>query len=185
MNLVPKIQAILFVDGGEVKKTKLSKILDVDMQQLNSALGVLRQILDGQGIALIETEEFVALRVAPSVAEFINDLYKEDLKGDIGKAALETLAIILYRGPSLRSEIDFIRGVNSSTSIRALLLRGLITKQKTSGTAGFVYKPTTEALAFLGIKNIKELPNYEKIKNTIEKLENNAEKEHNTPDDGN
>ena len=96
---------------------------------------------------------------------------KEELSRDIGKAGLETLSIIIYRGPISRREIDYIRGVNSTFIIRNLLIRGLVEKvQAEKDQRSFLYKPTLELLSFLGVRNFEELPDYAAVRVELEKF---------------
>ncbi len=98
------------------------------------------------------------------MSSLIEKLQIEELNKDLGKATTETLALIIYKGPIKRSEIDNIRGVNSSYILRNLMIRGLIDKEidpKNSRTN--IYKPSFELLSYLGVTDIKNLPNYEEV----------------------
>lgn len=98
----------------------------------------------------------------PELSSLIEEMQKEEVSRDLGKAGLETLSIILYKHPVSRREIDYIRGVNSSYILRNLLMRGLI--EKTEGGAGersYSYKPTLELMRHLGLTRTEDLPNYE------------------------
>lgn len=91
-------------------------------------------------------------------------MIKDDLQKDLGKSALETLAIILYQGPIKRADIDYVRGVNSQFILRNLLMRGLISRvDDPSDERTFLYKPSLELMAFLGITDIKQLPDFEEV----------------------
>ena len=68
------------------------------------------------------------LGTAPQMSATVETLTKEELMKDLGKAGLETISIILYKGPISRAEIDYIRGVQSNFILRNLLVRGLIEK---------------------------------------------------------
>jgi segregation and condensation protein B len=89
---------------------------------------------------------------------------------DLGKAGLETLTIILYKHPIKRSEIDYIRGVNSSFILRNLLIRGLIERltEKEGLGRGYLYKPTLELLSHLGVSKIENLPESASITSELE-----------------
>ncbi len=91
------------------------------------------------------------------------------MKRDIGKAGAETLSIVLYKGPISRSEIDRIRGVNSSFILRNLLIRGLVEREVVKNNALFSITPSL--LAHLGISNKTELPNYAQVLDELEKFE--------------
>jgi segregation and condensation protein B len=98
--------------------------------------------------------------------------------GELSKAALEALTIIAYRHPILRSEIDYIRGVNSSFTIRNLIARGLVERIPVSVGRGYRYQPTIEFMKFLGISSVHELPEYDTVqKELTEGIENISDKE--------
>jgi segregation and condensation protein B len=87
------------------------------------------------------------------------------LKEDLSPASLETLAIVAYKGPINRIEIDNIRGVNSSFILRSLLIRGLIDRQIDAHRANaYSYKPSFDLIRKLGIDSLEQLPDYEKFK---------------------
>lgn len=172
MTMVAKLEALLFVEGGEMKKTEVMRILDIDIDELTNISGTLTHVLSGHGITLVQSETTLALRSSQEVASFIKELHEKALEGDLGKAALETLSILFYKGSTGKSEIDYIRGVNSSTTIRALLVRGLIERSK-NGSA-YVYKPTINALSFLGITKTQDLPEFEKIRKELKEFEKDA-----------
>ncbi len=90
----------------------------------------------------------------------------------MGKASLETLTIILYRGPITKSQIDYIRGVNSNFILRGLLIRGLIEREKNpDDERGFIYKPAIELITHLGIGSLSGLPEYTETQAQILKFE--------------
>ncbi|MCA9354858.1 MAG: SMC-Scp complex subunit ScpB, partial [Candidatus Kaiserbacteria bacterium] len=132
-----------------------------------AALGVLKERLQSGATRLIETDDQIQLVTAPELSEFIESLRKQDLTGDIGKAGAETLAIILYREPVSRSEIDRIRGVNSSFILRNLLTRGLITRDSVTGQ-GYRFSISPNLLQHLGITDKRALPNYSQFMGAID-----------------
>ncbi len=173
MTKVAELEALLFVEGAELKKKEIAKLLEIDETELASVSRTLSQVLSGHGITIVESDSTLALRSAPEVAGFIKKVHEKSIEGDLGKAGLETLSILFYRGPSTRSEIDYIRGVNSSSSVRALLMRGLIEREK-SGSV-YVYKSSVDALAFLGVSRVEDLPEFERMQSELKKLENKEE----------
>jgi segregation and condensation protein B len=114
----------------------------------------------------------VELRTGPNAAELVERVQKEEYARDIGKAGLEALAAILYRGPLTRAEVDFIRGVNSTQTLRTLTMRGLVRKiSNPKDERSFLYQPTTELYAELGIHSQSELPEYASTRAKLEQLE--------------
>jgi segregation and condensation protein B len=161
------IEAILFYKATSLKKSALQKLFAVEkVEDFNSALERLRYRLQNGAIRLIETEEEISLATAPELSEFIESLQKGELKNDIGKAGAETLAIILYREPISRAEIDRIRGVNSSFILRNLLMKGLIERHSVGNTHEFRITPAL--LAQLGVSTKAELPRFSEFMNALD-----------------
>ena len=101
---------------------------------------------------------------------------KDELKGDLSPASLETLAIIAYFGPVPRSRIDFLRGVNSSFTLRNLLIRGLVDRAPNPSRPNqFLYAASFETLRHLGVSSREELPEFSAIHEKLEKLNPTAE----------
>jgi segregation and condensation protein B len=169
MKLDEKIEAILFYRGEPVLIKKLSTIFKKEEGEIKQSLSLLDKRLTG-GLRLILGETEVMLGTAPELSSLITDLIKEELDRDLGKASLETLSIILYKGPVSKKEIDYLRGVNSGFILRNLSMRGLVERFEKSGSRSAFYRPALELLSFLGIKRIEELPEYKEVKGKIETL---------------
>ncbi len=166
------IEAVLFYEAEPMGVGALAQIFNVDTQEINSALLELETRLQSGGMRLIRLEDSVELVTAPEVAETIEKLRRDDLKRDIGKAGAETLAIILYRGPQSRADIDNVRGVNSSFILRNLLIRGLIERRSNPrDQRSFLYAATPALMAHLGVTKREELPQFEDIMNTLDVFE--------------
>lgn len=171
MKLDALIEAILYFKGEPVPKKEVCKILEISNDALKEALIILKEKLEGRGIVLLETESEVSLGTAPLASEIIEKFKKEDFEKDLGKAGLETLTIVAYKGPISRNSIDNIRGVNSSFILRNLLIRGLIERtQDPADQRAFLYKPTIDLLKYLGIRGVDELPEYVSMNVKLETL---------------
>jgi segregation and condensation protein B len=93
------------------------------------------------------------------------------------KSSLETLSIVLYKNGVSRSEIDYIRGVNSSFILRNLIVRGLIEKiTDPKDSRRLLYRPTFDALSFMGITSIEQLPNYSEVITQLQEVIKQEEK---------
>jgi segregation and condensation protein B len=161
MSLESKIEAILFYKNEPLKIKKLSEILGESESNIKESIKKLSEQLENRGICIIQNDDEVALAVSIQNKDIIDKIALDELSKDIGKAGLETLAIILYKGPISRREIDFIRGVNSTFIIRNLTIRGLVEKDaNTENQRVPRYKATINLLAHLGIRNIEELPEF-------------------------
>ena len=168
MNLEAKIEAILFFKGEPVSRKRLADILKVSQTEINEGIENLKNNLRGRGIVLQEKENDITLGTAPELSDLIENLQKEELNKDLSKASLETLSIILYKNGASRGEIDYIRGVNSSFTLRALSVRGLIEKiTDPKDNRRYFYKPSFGTLSFMGIKSVEELPDFNEVNNSI------------------
>jgi segregation and condensation protein B len=156
-----KIEAILLFKNEPLSVNELSAILSVGHIELVQAITNLQNIYKDRGIVLVSTGEEISFGTHPSMSMLIEEIQKEELSRDIGKAGLETLAIVLYKGPVSRREIDYVRGVNSGFILRNLLIRGLIQKVELEGERSFSYKPTLKLFEHLGIEKREDLPEYE------------------------
>ena len=183
--IAKRIEAILFWKGEPVSKKELLKLLEIDEESktllskithesgpaIDLAIDSLKSTLNSTGLCLVQIGDNYTLRTSASISALIEKLQVEELNKDLGKATTETLALIIYRGPIKRSEIDNVRGVNSSYILRNLMIRGLIDKEvdpKNSRTN--IYKPSFELLSHLGVTNIESLPNYEEVIKELNKF---------------
>lgn len=180
IKLDAKIEALLFYKGEAMKVRELTKLLanekDSDEDSIENALEELKEKLSLRGVQLIRKEDEVMLATSAEMSDLIEQIRKEELTKDIGKAGAETLAIVLYKGPITRAEIDYIRGVNSTFILRNLLIRGLVEKvSNPKDQRSFLYKTTLELLSFLGIKSIEELPEFDTVQEELEKFAENQD----------
>ena len=121
------------------------------------------------GIILLAHDNKLQLASNPDNSSMVKKFLALELREKLTDASLETLAIILYKQPVSKVEIENIRGVNSQYILRQLLIRGLV--EKISSTADkrvHLYKTTLEFMQHLGIKNMKDLPDFEELTKNIE-----------------
>lgn len=174
MNTLPlwvQIQSILFIKTDAVSVDWLARTLQVSREEVLASLEDLRSAITGQGIVLVQHDASVMLATHPDMGTFIETLYTREITTPLSKAALETLAIILYSGPVSKPEIDHIRGVNSQFMLRNLLVRGLIEKKENpDDKRRSWYQASSDTLTFLGITKIDELPSYEACLEQLEVL---------------
>lgn len=163
-----KLQALLYAHGGEMKRSELASLLNTSKERIDEIAQQLEQQLEGQGIELVSTNESLSLRSGAAYADEVAQLQKKSSERDIGSAGLEVLAIVLYKGEVSRATIDYIRGVNSSGTLRQLVQRGLLERSRNADDArAWVYTSTPELLAHLGIKKRTELPEYESVTQSL------------------
>jgi segregation and condensation protein B len=176
VDLASSLEALLFIQGDVIYISRLPKLLDCTEEDAVNAVEALEQRIKSReysGITLIRTDIAIGLATTPEISQKLSVIQQKVLDRDIGPAGLEILSIILYIGPSTRSKIDYIRGVNSTSTIRLLLMRKLVERIKNPDDAReYLYKPTVELYAFLGISTKKDLPDYEKISKALEEFIN-------------
>lgn len=165
-----QIEALLFALGRPLSREELQHMLGAGPEEIESGLQTLR-VRQG-GIVLVEDGRTIELRTAPEAAELIEKVRKEEYSRDIGRAGLEALAAVLYQGPLSRSRIDFIRGVNSSQTLRTLAMRGLLRRiPNPKDERQYLYEPTTELLGALGVATMSDLPDYAAVQEKLAALE--------------
>ncbi|MDD5152718.1 MAG: SMC-Scp complex subunit ScpB [Candidatus Pacebacteria bacterium] len=174
LNITARIEALLFFKGEPVSAKFLADTLKVSETEIADGLNKLEEILKtgGRGVALMRNGDEIMLGTVAEMGATIENLLKEELTKDLGKAGLETLAIVLYRGPITRSEINYIRGVNSNYILRSLLVRGLIEKVEETHVRSTIYRPTFELLSYMGVSKVEDLPEYEGVKTAVEEFKN-------------
>lgn len=176
MDISSKIEALLFYKAEPVSLKNISVILKIDLQSVEQGLTELHGKLEQRGLSLVRTEDEVVLGTNKELSSLIEEVTKEEINRDLGKAGLETLSIILYQGPISRADIDYIRGVNSQFILRNLLIRGLIERIENKTDARvFLYKPSLNLLTHLGISKIEDLPEYEAVRKDIDSYKNNQD----------
>lgn len=167
--LIQKIEAILFYLAEPVKVSFLTKTLEVSREELLQAVGELGIILEKRGVRIVYHEDEIVLATAPELSGLIEKIIKEERERDLGRAGIETLSIIAYKGAVSKKEIEYIRGVNSQYALRNLLLRGLVEKKAGQGDERVVlYSITGDTLRYLGLSHISELPEYEESQKQLD-----------------
>ena len=168
MELANSIEAILFYQAEPMKVSRLATLLKRSESEVMEAIKVLEDKLSTSGLRLLTNGAEVTLGTSPDASALIEAITKEELSKDLSKASLETLAIVLYKGPLTRAEIDYIRGVNSTFILRNLLIRGLVEKvDNPNDQRSFLYKPTFQLLEHMGVTKTEELPAYHDTLNTL------------------
>jgi len=168
LTLDKKIEALLFMKGEPVSRVELAKLCQVGHNELDVALQMLALRLEAGATALLVTEESVALTTRTEAYEFLQDMLKLEREEPLTKSQLETLSVVLYEHPVSAAKIEYVRGVNSRYSIRALMLRGLIERKSDEHDARVsLYYPTAQLLQLLGITEITQLPEYASLQEKL------------------
>ncbi len=170
-NLKSRLESLLFVSGKPIGYKKLAGILKIEKtQEVADLLNELNAEYQSnqRGFRIVFKSDSAQLASAPENADSVQKLVTSELQDDLSKAALETLAIIAYRGPISRSEIEMIRGVNCIYILRSLLIRGLITKKSSQEDLRLsVYEASMDLLKHLGLSSVKDMPNYDQLREQI------------------
>ena len=164
---VAALEALLFAYGEPLEVKKIAVLLAVDPTVVETAIAALADQLkrDDRGLLLIQQGPRVQLATKPIFAALVEHLVKDAFEEKLTSAALETLSLVAYLGPISRARVDYLRGVNSSYSIRNLLLRGLIEKTSDPQQPAIVaYQASFDLLKHLGVASIEDLPDYQNYK---------------------
>lgn len=155
------IEGLLLVASEPLAVNKIAEILEITQDDVIELLAELKKNYDveGRGFQLIQVAEGYQLTTRPEHAPYIEQLYQPVATG-LSKASLETLAIVAYKQPVTRSEIEVIRGVKVERSLNTLLERGLIKEVGRREGPGkpIIYGTTNEFLRHFGIATLNELP---------------------------
>jgi segregation and condensation protein B len=165
IEIVAKIEALLFVNGGAMKMSRLAKSLDIKALEIKGALDMLAERLNvpESGIHLVRHEDSVELVTNPDLANFIAEQAKLEVQSELTRPQLETLTVIAYKGPISRAELEYIRGVNCQMILRNLAMRGLVEEKFDENILQNRYFVSNEFLKMLGLHNIEDLPRYEEF----------------------
>lgn len=171
-SLESKLESVLFYKGEAETIQRLAKLLEVSVEEIEQASHALSANLAQRGIRLLRVNDELELVTAPETSDIIQAIRKEELVRDLGRAGSETLAIVAYRGPVTRAQIDYIRGVNSSFILRNLMIRGLVERvQNPDNARSVLYRPTPAFLEEIGITRIEDLPDFMAVRDDIASFE--------------
>ncbi len=164
-SLLSKIESILFVASKPLSFKKIAKAVGKMSGEVAQTIETLQMKYNKEdsGIHLLVEGETVQMATNPSNSDVIEGFVKDQTRGELTKAQLETLTVIAYRSPVTRPELEQIRGVNCAVIIRNLLIRGLIKEKSDSDALLPEYSLSIEALSNLGISSVSELNNYEDL----------------------
>jgi segregation and condensation protein B len=167
-NLRAALEALLFSSDQPLPLTLLAESLDSPPDVVATALGELEAEYRAReaGVQLREIAGGWLLVTAPEHAEWVGRLLRGKRKMRLSRAALETVAIIAYKQPVTKAEVEAIRGVDSSAVLATLLERNLVTIRGRSKVVGrpLLYGSTQEFLDYFGLRDLSELPRPEELR---------------------
>lgn len=181
MSIKSKIESLLFISAKPMSVNQLSDIVKKEKKEIQKASDdLVEEYKTGdRGTQIIKNGSKYQMVSSATNAKIVQDFIKDETTGDLSRPSLETLTIIAYRSPISKLDLDRIRGVNCSLILRNLLLRGLIESSFDKQKQETYYKITFDFIRFLGINDIKDLPDFEKLHNddSLNKMLNQAETE--------
>lgn len=165
-NLKEIIKATLFVAGEGIQVSAFTSIADCDIKDVKKAIEELKKDLEGEnGIHIIEYKDKIQLCSNPAYSSYISEILNPIREKALTKAALETLAIIAYKQPVTKLDIEEIRGVNCDYTVQLLTEHKMIEVVGRKDAVGkpLLFGTTDEFLKRFDLKDIDELPNYEEL----------------------
>ncbi len=181
MSLKTQIESLLFISAKPMRIKQLTELTGKSTQEIKAAGDELVEDYkqNKRGVQIIRNGSKYQMVSSPENAKVVQEFIKDETTGELTRPSLEALTIIAYRGPITKIDLDRIRGVNCALILRNLLLRGLIEakldkkKNAQSRNRGETYyNATFDFIRFLGISDIRELPDYERLHadDTLDKM---------------
>lgn len=181
MGLKNKIESLLFIAAKPIASKQLASLVKRSEPDVKAAAEALIESYkkEARGVQIIKNNAKYQMVSSSENTKLVSDYIKDETTGELTRPSLETLTIVAYRGSISKLDLDRIRGVNCSLIIRNLLLRGLIEAKKDKKRRETYYNITFDFIRFLGLNEINELPDYERLHkdDTIDRMLNSeAEK---------
>ena len=173
INLKEVVLSILFVAGEGIEKDFIAEKLDVTKKELDGVIAQLKEEFNGdRGIHLIEYKNKVQLSTNPNYANFISDVLNPIREKSLTRAALETLAIVAYKQPITKLEIEDIRRVNSDYAVQILIDQNMIEVVGRKDAVGkpLLFGTTDNFLKRFNVKQLSDLPDYEQLLERIKTI---------------
>ncbi|MFG6494327.1 SMC-Scp complex subunit ScpB [Fictibacillus sp. UD] len=157
------VEGLLFVSGDEgIDRKQIAQVLEIDSKDLDPIIEELKESYSSsdRGMSIVEYAGSLQFVTKPDHAVYYERLVETPGHSTLSQAALETLAIIAYKQPITRSEIEEVRGVKTEKPLQTLSAKGLVKEVgRAEGTGRAILYGTTKAfLEHFGLQNIKELP---------------------------
>lgn len=162
--IVSIIEGILFISGDTVSIDELSKTLKVSNEQILECVNILSDDYkkSHHGLMVSIVGKRIRLTTKPEIFPYIETMFKPKIKTQLSKAALETMAIIMFKQPITRTEIESIRGVNVEKALNTLQQKNLICEIGRLNVPGrpILYATTEECMEYFGLKSIEDIAIY-------------------------
>lgn len=168
------IESLLFVSGEPMKLKDIAIIIECNFKYTKDLLDEMIRFYEDEkrGIKLVRIEDSYQLVTKQENSDYVLKILKTNIRQSLSQASLETLAIVAYKQPITRIDIDEIRGVKSDSAVQKLLERGLIKECGRLEVPGrpILYSTTEEFLKQFEMENLKELPVLESLLEQGEKV---------------
>jgi len=175
MDIHKELFALLYASQKPLSLKAIAGLLEKSEEETRALLDAAKETSTDSAFVILEQDGQYMLGTHPDSAEIVEKLFTNEVQSELSKAAAETLAVVLYYPSPTKADIEYIRGVNATYSLRSLLMRGLIQQVQKTGVRGGVYVPTIEVLQHYGVASVEELPQYRETKEQIEKIINTKE----------
>ena len=160
-NEIPQIlEAILFVAGEPVAVADLAQALEVSEMEIMHAVEALERECERRGVTVRRYGDHLRMETRAEYAPYVERLLQPVQRQTLSQTAMETLAVIAYRQPVTKGEVEQVRGVKCDYSVQSLLHKGLIREAGRKEALGrpILYATTDRFLEHFGISDIRELP---------------------------
>lgn len=154
------VESLLFVADEPVALDQLASALEVKPKLIEEAIKHLEKTYEGRGLKIQRSGDRIQLTTAPAAASYIERFLGLEAVAHLSRPALETLAIIAYKQPVSRPQIESLRGVNCDGVIKSLLSKGLIEEVGRVDAPGrpIIFSTTPDFLQHFGLSSVSELP---------------------------
>ncbi len=174
LKLEAKIETILFVSAKPLTLKSVADLCGVKVSAVTIALATLAEKYaeENSGLVLVDNGKTVLLGSKPELSKLVAELSTSEYFGELTHPQIETLAIIAYRQPVAKSELELLRGINCSLILRNLSLRDLVEEEKGAKPGEIYFRLSLEAMKYLGLAKVSELPDYAELSSpaVIEKI---------------
>jgi segregation and condensation protein B len=165
------IEAVIFASNEPVSADQLARLIQLDNGTVEQLVSELQQEYETtrRSFQIIEVANGFQICTRDEYATWIRDFYTTEISSRLSVSALEALAIIAYRQPVTRAEVEEIRGVNSDSVIHTLLERNMVKVigRKRAPGKPMIYGTTTEFLLHFGLRDLSELPSIDEIESML------------------
>lgn len=169
--LYNRIECMLFVAGDPVAIAEIARVLECSLAQARNTLGSMEQVYreEGRGVQLLVTADTVQLVSNRDYIDDVKKLVSPDETKSVSQSLMETLAVIAYRQPVTRSDVERVRGVRCDYAVTQLVRLGLIVEVGRKDVVGHptLFGTTDKFLRQFGIHSVDEMPDFSRYSHEI------------------